>query len=105
MSFEEFAGLFPSLGLFPDSSSRGNNEHRQMIALAILGIENVITQAQPVFARLASKTKCMCWQVDRVAVAFRFEKLPQRANFQEMRGLALQLFHLCIKCDRLRLAL
>ena len=81
-----FARLLPLLGSLADALARGDHEQRQVIAPAVVGIQNVVAQAQAVFAALPAEVervdrRCAAGreQVDRVAVALGFEELPHRA--------------------------
>src|ERR1035437_1267195 len=93
VGLEELARLFPLLALFADTSARGDYHERQMIALAVVTFQDVIAQAEPVFAALAAKAEGgnrrlarRREQVDGVAVALGFEELPHRSHFHAARG-------------------
>ena len=86
MRFEEFAALLGFFGLLADALARGDDEQRQVIAAAFLGIQDVVAQAQAVGFRLPAEVEGMqrarCAgreQVDGVAVALGFEELPDGA--------------------------
>ncbi len=46
MGFEEIARLLPLLGPLADACPGGNNEQRQMIALAVRWIENEVAETE-----------------------------------------------------------
>ena len=109
---EELAGLLPLLGSFADARARGHHEQRQMIAPAVLGIEDVVAQAQAVVAALPAEAEGVDGrraagreQVDRVAVALGFEELPDRLHLHEARGFLLHLFHVVEQFQRLLVVL
>ena len=55
--FEELARLLPLLGPLADARAGRDHEQRQVVAAAIFGVQNVIAQAQSVFARLPSEAE------------------------------------------------
>ena len=88
---------------FADPRARRDDEHRQVIAA-----DDVVAQAQAVLPPLPSEVESMDRtlparreQVDRVAVALRFEELPDRFHLHELRGLLFDLFHALEKRQRL----
>ena len=84
-----------------------HHQKRQVIPFAVFRIQNVVAQAQPLFAALPSEAKLVnglhsAWseQLNRVAGALGFEKLPHRPHLHKLRGFVLQLFHLVVKRQR-----
>ena len=99
VGFDEFASLLECLGTLADTLARGDDEHRQVVAAAVFGVENVIAEAQAVFAALAAEMECVhrgCGggfeEMDRIAVALGLEELPQDAHLREAGSLLLHLF-------------
>src|SRR5262245_33399146 len=53
--FEELTATLPLLALFANSGAGGDDEQRETVAPAILGIEDVVAQAQAILASLAGE--------------------------------------------------
>ncbi len=95
-----------------NSLARRHHEQRYMVTLPLFRLQDVIRQAQKIALPLSSKSKRMQRrrrsrrkQMQRIPLGFRFEKLPNGANFHELRGFLLHLLHVLEKFHRLRLAL
>ena len=109
---EELAGLLGCVRIPREPGTRRDDEQRQMIAAAFLGVQNVIAEAQAIGARLAAEPECVdrrCGarreQVDGVAVALGFEELPDRFHLHESRGFRLHFLDIVEQLQRLRIAL
>src|SRR5205823_7453518 len=107
---EELSLPLPLLGALADTLTGGHDEQRDVVAAAILRIEDVIAQAEAVLAALPAERECVNRRtaarrekMRRVAVALRFEELPHGLDLQEPRRLGLDLLHHVIEVDRLLL--
>src|SRR5437588_3546464 len=112
VSLEEFAGLLGALGLLPDLRTGRYDEQRQVIAAAFFGFQDVVAEGKPIGARLTSKAKSMqgtrgarLEQMNGVAIALRFEELPDGFRFHEAGGFGLHLLDVVEKLQRLSIAL
>src|SRR5208282_3847878 len=96
MSHEELAALLRFFRARAHTFAGGDHENAEMVAAAVVGVENVIAEAKAVGFRLPSELECMnriraarFKKIDRVAVALRLEESPHGANFQELRRFLL----------------
>src|SRR5260370_13792216 len=83
-----------------------------MVALRVLRRQHIITQAEKISLPLPRKSERVQRlffsrpkELQGVALRFRFEKLPDRANLHELCRFLLYFFHLFEQFNRLRIAL
>src|SRR5215475_3072117 len=83
-----------------------------MIAPALVRVENVVAQAEPVVLRLPAELervqragRARGEQVDGVAVALGLEELPHGSRAHELERLGLDFFDVVIQLQSLRIAL
>src|SRR5262249_29319563 len=107
---EVLALLLPLFGALADALAGVDDEQRDVIAAGLLGIENVVAEAEAIILALATEAKRVhrrrgtrLEKVYRVAVALGLEELPHRTDLHEARGFLLHLFHLVEEIKRLRL--
>ena len=84
------AADLPFFGLLADAGAGGDHEHRQVIAPAFLGVENVVAKAESIVSALAAEAEgvdgsCAAGreQVDGIAVPLGFEELPDGLDLHE----------------------
>src|SRR5579884_4251928 len=85
--FEIFAALFRLFRMRDNAFASGDHKQRDVIAAAVLRVERIITQTEPVRFGLASKAEALdrrvrAWskQMQRVPLPFYFKELPYRAG-------------------------
>src|SRR5260370_22839601 len=83
-----------------------------MVALSVFLRQHIIPQAEKISLPLPRKSERVQRlffsrpkELQRVALRFRFEKLPDSANLYELGRILLHFFHLFEEFDSLRIAL
>ena len=95
-----FPGSFRFFGFFADPRAGGDDEKREMVAMAVARRKNVIAQAEFLAYALALEVECVnggaaarSEKRDRVSVTLGFEELPHGADLHEFSGFALDFLH------------
>src|SRR5690349_20748604 len=111
MGLEELARLLCFFRVRHHTLARSDDKHREVVAMSIHGIENVITEAETIRFCLTPEVECLDRrfafrpeQVDRVSVALGFEELPNGANFHPRGHLMLHFLHVVKQFESLRIA-